>query len=184
MFTDALSTFFALSAVVILVLTAGLAVVWLAAGRAAGAASWKSSVVASLGPRAPMLAWLVAVVAMGGSLYYSEVAHFTPCEFCWYQRIAMYPLALTLGIAAFRRDRGFWRYALPVVSIGALLSIYHYLMQQFPGLSAGTCSATTPCTAAWVWEFDFVSIPFMALACFAAIGALLLIGRAHAPDNG
>ncbi|MCB2223081.1 MAG: disulfide bond formation protein B [Actinobacteria bacterium] len=122
----------------------------------------------------------MALVAMAGSLTYSEVAHYAPCEFCWYQRIAMYPLALTLGIAAVRRDRGHWRYSLPVVAIGAALSTYHYLMQQFPDLSAGSCSAATPCTAAWVWEFGFVSIPLMALACFAAIAALVTIGRAHA----
>src|SRR4051812_10965964 len=52
------------------------------------------------------LAALVAVVATCGSLYLSEVAHFVPCTMCWYQRIAMYPLAPMLVVAAWRRDRG------------------------------------------------------------------------------
>lgn len=46
------------------------------------------------------LAWLQTVVAMVGSLYFSEIAHFAPCTLCWYQRICMYPLViiLTVGI--------------------------------------------------------------------------------------
>ena len=32
-------------------------------------------------------------VAMAGSLYFSESANFVPCKLCWFQRIAMYPLA-------------------------------------------------------------------------------------------
>ena len=50
------------------------------------------------------LAWVVALVATLGSLYLSEVLGYRPCKLCWYQRIAMYPLALMLGIAAFRDD--------------------------------------------------------------------------------
>jgi len=38
-------------------------------------------------------AWLVSVVATLGSLYFSEISGFIPCELCWYQRILMYPLA-------------------------------------------------------------------------------------------
>ena len=38
------------------------------------------------------------------------------------------------------------------------------------------CSGTTPCTAKWVNELGFVSIPFMAGCGFAAI---LLIYAAH-----
>ena len=58
------------------------------------------------------LATLVAVGATLGSLYFSEIRNFLPCEFCWYQRIAMYPLALILLIATIRRDRKIIPYAL------------------------------------------------------------------------
>ncbi|HEX7310349.1 MAG TPA: disulfide bond formation protein B, partial [Gaiellaceae bacterium] len=32
------------------------------------------------------LAFVVAAVATAGSLFFSEIAHFVPCELCWYQR--------------------------------------------------------------------------------------------------
>lgn len=179
MSTNTISTFFALSAFTILVMAAAAAVLWAAARYSETAGRWKGAVVGSLGSAAPVLAWAVASTATLGSLYYSEIADFIPCEFCWYQRIAMYPLALILGIAAWRKDREIWRYALPMVAVGAGLSGYHYLIQRFPDLAASSCSATAPCTAAWVWKFGFVSIPVMAFACFAAIAWLLVIGREH-----
>ena len=41
-----------------------------------------------------------------GSLYFSEVANYEPCRLCWFQRIAMYPLAVILLVGWLRRDRG------------------------------------------------------------------------------
>lgn len=184
MSTNTITTFFALSAVAILVMAAAASVVWTAARYSERAARLKGAVVESLGASAPLLAWVVALAATLGSLYYSEIADFIPCEFCWYQRIAMYPLALILGIAAWRKDRDIWRYALPMVAVGAGLSGYHYLIQRFPDLAASSCSATAPCTAAWVWKFGFVSIPVMAFACFAAIAWLLVIGRQYRSAAG
>jgi len=64
------------------------------------------------------LAWLVAVIATLGSLYFSEVRGFIPCELCWYQRILMYPLAVILGVAAFVEDDKCKRYVLPLSVLG------------------------------------------------------------------
>lgn len=128
---------------------------------------------ADVAPLARWLAWLVATTSTAGSLYYSEIAHFVPCRLCWYQRIAMYPLALLLGIAAFRRDRGIRVYVLPLALLGAAVSIYHYQLQRFPAQST-FCSVDAPCTAREVDQFGFVTIPFMALAGFLAITVLLL----------
>src|SRR5438105_12420473 len=60
--------------------------------------------VAALRRSALGLAAAVAVVATVGSLWLSEGAHFQPCRLCWYQRIAMYPLAVVLVIAALHGD--------------------------------------------------------------------------------
>ncbi|MBI4730456.1 MAG: disulfide bond formation protein B [Acidobacteria bacterium] len=125
-------------------------------------------------------AWVVALVSLGGSLYYSEVAGFVPCKLCWYQRTMMYPLAIILGIAALRRDGGIRRYVLPMVAVGALVSVYHYQLERFPSQSSPACLADAPCTVTWVWQFHYISLPFMALSAFALIATLLRL----APDDG
>lgn len=126
------------------------------------------------------LAWLVAITATAGSLYFSEVAGYTPCEFCWYQRIAMYPLVLTLGVAVRRRDPTAIYSAIPLAVIGALIALYHYQLQLFPDQSS-FCSSGTPCTLRWIETFGIVSIPLMALVSFILIIMLLLINDRTRP---
>src|SRR6266516_3566680 len=65
------------------------------------------------------LAFLVAAIATGGSLFFSEIAHFVPCELCWYQRICMYPLSIVTLLAALFDDPRVARYLLPLPVGGA-----------------------------------------------------------------
>ena len=180
--TQVFSRFFALLTLAADVLAFGLLALALASRVSARASDLWEGTRDLLGVHALSLAWLIATTATLGSLYYSEVANFVPCKLCWYQRIAMYPLALVLGIAALRKDLNVRRYVLPLVGLGAGISIWHYLLEHFPSLSgSASCDPSAPCTVRWVWEFDFISIPFMALGGFVAIAALLLSARQ--PDN-
>lgn len=135
--------------------------------------SARRAVAAALGPVALVLAAMIAIGAMAGSLYLSEVAKFTPCKLCWYQRIAMYPLAILLAVAAVRGDRTVRRHVVPVVGIGAVVSSYHVLLERFPSLESGTCDPTNPCSLIWFEKFGYVTIPVMALTAFIAIAILL-----------
>ncbi len=125
-------------------------------------------------PAALWLAALVALTATAGSLYFSEVAGFVPCTLCWYQRIAMYPLAIILAVAAWRGDLAVRRYVAPVAVVGALISTWHIGVERLPGLPDGACSSAVPCDLIWVERFGFVTIPVMALAGFLAILTVLL----------
>ena len=87
------------------------------AGQAVVAALALVGLLALVGVRAPLnglraalwgyelwAAFVVAAVATGGSLFFSEIAHFVPCELCWYQRICMYPLSILTLLAAVHGD--------------------------------------------------------------------------------
>ncbi|GEM_PF-45675 len=125
------------------------------------------------------VALTVALVSTFGSLYFSEVANFVPCELCWFQRIGMYPLSVILVIALARKDRGVGVYVLPLAGAGALVSLYHYMVQRFPDLqSGGACNPAFPCTDTLVWEFSFISIPYMAMSGFMLIAVLLALQSA------
>ena len=116
------------------------------------------------------LAWLVALVATGGSLYFSEVRQFVPCTLCWYQRILMYPLVILLGIAAYRQDTRIVPYILPMTVLGGGIALFHYLEQKVPGFGAPeVCRQGVPCSAEYINWLGFVTIPFLALSGFALI---------------
>ncbi|HEU4740634.1 MAG TPA: disulfide oxidoreductase [Meiothermus sp.] len=119
-------------------------------------------------------AWLVALVATLGSLYYSEIRLFLPCELCWYQRIFMYPLAVILGIAAWRSDFNIRLYALPIAGIGWLVSLRHNLEQRFPDHFPAACKGPISCTTEYIPSFP---IPLQALIAFTLIIMALLLIR-------
>lgn len=131
---------------------------------------------AQLGNVALPLAWVIALVTTAGSLYYSKVQGYVPCELCWYQRICLYPWSVILGIAAWRRDATIKVYAIPVLCISVVISAYHSWIQWFPP-STGTsfCTAAAPCTLKYVNEFHFVTLPFMALSAAVFMISLLFV---------
>jgi disulfide bond formation protein DsbB len=121
------------------------------------------------------LAFLVALGATLGSLYFSEVANFTPCRFCWFQRIAMYPLTVILLVGGLRKDPNVRWYAAPLAAIGALISGWHSLIEWRPSLDNGECEFQGPsCTFVWFREFG-LSLANMALIGFLTILILLLV---------
>lgn len=116
----------------------------------------------------PSIASFVAVGATAGSLYFSERAGFIPCELCWFQRVAMYPMALILPLAVFRRDGGIMNYAFALAGAGFLVSAYHIRLQWFPERE-NSCSMEAPCSAKWVEGFGVFTIPQMAAMSFFLI---------------
>ena len=122
------------------------------------------------------LAFLVAAVATGGSLFFSEVAHFVPCELCWFQRICMYPLSITTLLMALADDHRAVRYLLPLPLVGAGVSTYHLLVENDVVKQAQACLLSAPggCATKWINEFGFVTIPTLALTAFVLAFAALL----------
>ncbi|EGQ26498.1 disulfide bond formation protein C [Sporosarcina newyorkensis 2681] len=97
------------------------------------------------------VAWVVSLVAMFGSLYFSEIKGYIPCELCWFQRIFMYPLTLILGIGTFQNDSSVKRFVLPLALIGGGVSLMHYLEQKIPGFGGiKPCVSGVPCSAEYI----------------------------------
>ena len=169
---DTVTLFFAMLAVALQVALVSVAFGFVVS------ASFRAAVIASIGPVALWAGAAIATVCTFGSLYLSEVAKFTPCKFCWYQRIAMYPAALILVLAAVRRDGAARRFVGPLAVVGAVVSSYHVLIERFPNLESGSCDPNNPCSLIWFEKFGYVTIPVMALTGFLGIVAVLLVHRA------
>lgn len=125
-----------------------------------------------------LLAWLIALVATAGALFIGEVMGMTPCVLCWYQRIAMFPLVVVLGIACYHADRRGAVYAVPLALAGSVVASYHTLLVGGWIPKAWTpCSAGVSCADQNLEILNGVRIPWLSLAAFAAIAGLLLIYR-------
>jgi disulfide bond formation protein DsbB len=123
------------------------------------------------------LAFVVASIATGGSLYFSEIAHYVACELCWFQRICMYPLSITTLLLALFGDHRAARYLLPLPVVGAGVSVYHILVENGVVQQAQACLISAPggCATKWIDEFGYMTIPTLALTGFALVFAFLLL---------
>ena len=128
------------------------------------------------------LAFLVAALATGGSLYFSEIAHYVPCELCWYQRICMYPLSLLTLFLAYHGDHRTARYLVPFPIIGAGVSIYHLLIENHVVKTPAQCAVGAGCTVKWINYFGYMTIPTLALTGFALTLSFLLLASVENPD--
>jgi disulfide bond formation protein DsbB len=123
-------------------------------------------------------AWLIAAIAMFGSLFFSEIMLFTPCVLCWYQRIAMYALVVILLVGILKNDQSVFAYARPLVYIGIFVALYHNLLHwEIIPESASPCIESAPCSTVYVDWFGFVTIPFMSLTAFTIIATLLYFAK-------
>jgi disulfide bond formation protein DsbB len=124
------------------------------------------------------IAWLQAAVATAGSLFFSDVMDLPPCVLCWYQRIAMYPLVVILGIAIVRRDRAIKVYSLPFALGGLATATYHNLLYyRLIPESISPCTAGVSCTTRQVELLGFITIPLLALTAFFVVTVCLAVGN-------
>lgn len=120
-------------------------------------------------------AWIIALIATVGSLFFSEVMNLPPCVLCWYQRIAMYPLILIIGAGIILRDKNIKYYAFPLVLSGLAVSIYHNLL--YYGIlpeSIAPCTQGISCTSRQIEWLGFITIPLLALVGFISVSLCLL----------
>lgn len=146
-------------------------------------ASRSSRLIAFVKRHGLLLMLIVALAATVGSLFFSEIAQWTPCKACWYQRIFMYPQVVLLGIALWKRDTKIALYILVLSVIGMGFAIDHYAEQVMAAYQPA--DATQPCDATGVscaktqihFAFGYITIPMMAIAAFLlnTVGSIVLL---------
>jgi disulfide bond formation protein DsbB len=122
------------------------------------------------------LCWLLVSASTLGSLFFSNVMEFAPCVLCWYQRICLFPLVIILAAGLFPFDKSVVKYALPLVIVGWLTSLYHTLL--YAGIipeNIQPCTQGVSCTEEYIDLFGFLTIPMLSLLAFSTILALLII---------
>lgn len=127
----------------------------------------------------PYAAWLLALLSVAGSLFFSEVMDLPPCVLCWYQRIAMYPLVLIIGVGIAVKDASWKKYALPLALAGLAIAVYHNLI--YYGIipeSLTPCTQGVSCSERQIEWFGFITIPMMGLASFLLISVFIFIYKA------
>jgi disulfide bond formation protein DsbB len=119
--------------------------------------------------------WLVATASTLGALFFSEVMQLPPCALCWYQRIFIFPLVLMLPMGLFPWDRSVIRYALPLLLVGSIVSVFQLLLVWgvIPE-SIQPCRQGVSCKDVQIEWLGFLSIPLLSFVAFLVMNALLI----------
>lgn len=127
-----------------------------------------------------LIAYLISLLGLLGSLYYSDIVGFAPCVLCWYQRIFMYPQVFILGLAIYKGgDKNVIPYALLLSFVGMIISLYHNFVQIMP-VESVTCSifSTVSCTEDYFTVLGYLNIPSITLTAFVAmIFSLIFVNK-------
>ncbi len=133
-----------------------------------------------LGRYGLFLAFLVVLAGTALSLYYSEVVGYPPCGLCWLQRIFLYPQAVLLAYAAWKRDFGIAPYVVLLSAFGGAIALYQHALQMGWVLDVLPCPASpelADCAQRLVFEFDYITIPLMSFTSFVFVALVMLFVR-------
>jgi len=119
-------------------------------------------------------AWIIVLVGCAVSFYYGEILWIEPCRLCWYQRMALLPIALLLGAAIYQKNDFLLRYIWPFLVLGGFaafyqaLAIHHLITPLFCG---------EECAEPIFFLFGKITFADLSAAGFLAIAILLYLDR-------
>jgi disulfide bond formation protein DsbB len=117
------------------------------------------------------------LAAVVGSLVYSNLVGFPPCDLCWWQRIFMYPQLIIVAMAWRKKDTTILDYLVPLSVIGALIALYQSFIQwgfSF-GIAGGCAAAGGECAKVYFTQYGYITIPVMSLTVFIYILSLKFV---------
>lgn len=113
--------------------------------------------------------WATAMLSTFGSLFFSIVLEYPPCDLCWYQRIFIYPWTIIVLIAIWKKDYHIGIYVFWGSILGAIIALYQSIMVWFPSLNLSTGCGIIPCDNAIINWFGFITLPFLSFLSFVVI---------------
>jgi disulfide bond formation protein DsbB len=145
--------------------------------------SWGKRLFTLFGTHSLLLAFLVALSALVGSLFYSEVVGFEACVLCWWQRIFLYPTVIIFGLALIKKTPLAFFYSLPLVVLAGVTALYH-AYSNWSGQSLLPCTGEAgDCSRLYVDAFGFITIPAMSLTIVLLLLALAWLNKLYANEN-
>lgn len=133
-----------------------------------------------------ILALIMSIVAMLGSLIYSEIIGLPPCDLCWYQRALLYPQVVILAVALVKKDRDIYDYLVGLNILGIIIAGYQYIMQMinYSGpCPVGSAVNNAGCFTKDVFEFGYITLPLMSISVFVSVALLTYLYKVHKKEK-
>ncbi len=119
---------------------------------------------------------VLAILATVSVLIYQYIYETPVCEYCWWQRIFMFPIDIVVLVSIFLKIRKNQIITGILASIGLVYAIVHYwyhyqsiILNRDVDSGCSIIGITPSCTDSSVLVFNFVTIPLMAVFIFISL---------------
>ncbi len=126
---------------------------------------------------------VLSIGAFLGSLFYSNIIGFIPCELCWWQRIFIYPQVILFAVALYYKKAKLSIESLLTTSIvmsciGGAIALYHSYGQLIDSSVLPACEVQgVSCSKLYFLTFGYITIPTMSLTLFLLLLFVVLIHK-------
>lgn len=128
-------------------------------------------VVSFVGGNTFKISFIFSILAIIGSIFYSDFVGYAACALCWWQRVFLYPQAIIFGVATYSKEKSHRLVSVILSVIGGVIASYNVFL-QFGGNEFIPCPVgdiAVSCAKRYFLEFGFVTIPTMSLVVFILI---------------
>lgn len=126
---------------------------------------------------------IIAIVFIGsavGSFVYEYGYGYAPCLLCWYQRIAIFGVAILSCTAKVQKSALLQKQLFLFIGAGSAIAIFHNIIDIFPSSGVDVCGAGgVSCLIRYVYEFGYITIPMMSLTVLAFGAIIIAIAKKH-----
>lgn len=116
---------------------------------------------------------IIFALAVTISMIYSNYLGYAPCVLCWYQRIAIFGILFLSFVGDITNNITIRKAIRTFAWLGLIPAAIHVLMDYVPRFNIDVCGVDgISCSARYVFEFGFVTVPLMSLVTL--VSALVL----------
>jgi len=125
-----------------------------------------------------------SIIATVGALVYQFVYKTPVCEYCWWQRIFMFPIDIIVIVSVWKKIKSNEIIIGILAVIGGLFAAVHYyfhyqvaILDNLLSMPCSSIGIIPSCTETPVLIWGFITIPLMALVVFLVILWLVFLAR-------
>ncbi len=119
---------------------------------------------------------LVFIASAIISMIYEYGFGYEPCLLCWYQRIAIFGIALLSLTGDIRKNKTLQKQILLFSLLGLMVAILHNYIDLVPS-GLDICGTGPSCLKRYIYEFGYITIPMMSFTTllFGSLVSFFLI---------
>lgn len=140
----------------------------------------KSPILEKIYKNSSIILPIIFISSAIGSIVYEYILGFEPCLLCWYQRIAIFGIAILSLTEKLKESRTLQNQVIVFSILGLAVALVHNFIDIFPtGLDI--CGTGVSCLKRYVAVFGYITIPMMSLTVLLSGLLLAIFTKKHNP---